>query len=300
MVSSRAPVLLESPFFPQTEYQCGPAALATLLVAAGVETTAERLTPQVYLPDRKGSLQLELLAATRRAGRIPFVIDNDLAILFSEVEHGRPVLVLQNLQTRHFPVWHYAVLVGFDAASGQVYLNTGTLQNEAMNAGKFGRLWDWAGNWAMVALKPGELPSAAQHEPYFQSVANFEAVAGSAAAEPAWRAALLRWPDQAPPYLALGNHAYAEGNRDDAAALYEQGLLLDEHNMGLSNNLATVLGELGCPREGERLLRARAANLQADSAWTEIVDTTLNELAASTPSDSVNCSALWPGDIVTR
>jgi len=290
LVSSPTSVLLDTPFFPQTDYQCGPAALATVLVAAGVETTPELLTPQVYLPDRQGSLQLELLAATRRAGRIPFVIENDLAMLFSEVEHGRPVLLLQNLQTRHFPIWHYAVLVGFDASSGQVSLNTGTLQKEAMSAGKFGRLWDWGGSWAMVVLTPGEIPPAAKAESYFLAVANFEAVAGGKAAEPAWRAALPRWPDLAPPYMALGNLAYAEGHKSQAAALYQQGLVLDKNNVGLSNNLATVLGELGCPREGERLLQAKAAALQPDSAWIDIVTTTLEELGASAASNTVDCS----------
>ena len=38
--------LAEVPFFAQSEYQCGPAALATLLVNSGVKTTPEALVPQ--------------------------------------------------------------------------------------------------------------------------------------------------------------------------------------------------------------------------------------------------------------
>ena len=60
--------LKEVPFFPQEAYQCGPAALATVLVAAGASVTPEALAPQAYLPERHGSLQLELVAATRRRG----------------------------------------------------------------------------------------------------------------------------------------------------------------------------------------------------------------------------------------
>ena len=55
------------PFFPQTEYECGPAALAGVLGASGVAATAQSLSPQVYLPGRQGSLQVELVAAVRRA-----------------------------------------------------------------------------------------------------------------------------------------------------------------------------------------------------------------------------------------
>src|SRR5437868_6842253 len=49
--------LKEVPFFPQDEYQCGPAALATVLNTFGVKVTPEELVPEVYLPARKGSLQ---------------------------------------------------------------------------------------------------------------------------------------------------------------------------------------------------------------------------------------------------
>ena len=39
--ASRSIELDATPFFPQEDYQCGPAALATLLVASGVEVTPE-------------------------------------------------------------------------------------------------------------------------------------------------------------------------------------------------------------------------------------------------------------------
>src|SRR5215212_7308681 len=53
------------PFFPQEEYQCGPAALATVLSFSGIPITPEPLVSQVFLPSRKGSLQIEMLAAPR-------------------------------------------------------------------------------------------------------------------------------------------------------------------------------------------------------------------------------------------
>src|SRR3954465_11999642 len=64
--------LTAAPFFPQEDYQCGPAALATLLQSAGIDRTPAQLVEQIYLPQRQGSLQLELLGATRRAGAVPY------------------------------------------------------------------------------------------------------------------------------------------------------------------------------------------------------------------------------------
>ena len=77
-------------FHPQTEYQCGPAALATVLAASQHAVTPEALAPRVFLPGRQGSLQLELLAATRREGRIPCVMERTPEALFDEVRDGRP------------------------------------------------------------------------------------------------------------------------------------------------------------------------------------------------------------------
>ncbi|HKX57682.1 MAG TPA: PA2778 family cysteine peptidase [Xanthomonadales bacterium] len=281
---------LDVPFFPQEEFQCGPAALATLLVASGVETTPDLLTPQIYLPERQGSLQPELLAASRRAGRVPYVIENDLRPVFAQLESGRPVLLLQNLRTQHFPVWHYAVLTGYEPASRTVFMNTGTRQNEAMDIRKFARLWDWAGNWALVVLKPGEIPPLAKPETYFAAVANFEPVAGMEPAAAAWRSAIEHWPDQPQPYLALGNQAYARGELADAARWYRDGLEVDAQNPGLANNFAAVLGELGCPRNGENLLQPLAAELPAASAWKEIIATTLSELATVPQDSNANCA----------
>ena len=50
--------LTQIPFFPQEDYQCGPAALAMILVNAGLEVVPEDLVEKVYIPDRRGSLQI--------------------------------------------------------------------------------------------------------------------------------------------------------------------------------------------------------------------------------------------------
>ena len=93
----RAIELEDTPFYPQERYQCGPAALATVLDKSGAAVSLEEIVDRVYLPGRQGSLQFELMAATRTEGRLPYVIDASLAAVWRELEQGRPVLVLQNL-----------------------------------------------------------------------------------------------------------------------------------------------------------------------------------------------------------
>ena len=119
------------PFFPQEEYECGPAALATVLDFSGAHTTPEALVPQVYLPGRHGSLQLELLAASRRHDRVPYVLAPRYADLLREVAAGHPVLVLQDVGLVGTQ-WHYAVVNGFDYPSGTVLLRSGRRARQEM------------------------------------------------------------------------------------------------------------------------------------------------------------------------
>ncbi len=92
--------LTQVPFFPQEEYQCGPAALATTLASFGVKVTPEQLVPQVYIPERKGSLQVEMLAAARRHGLVSYQIAPRFEDLLRELAAGHPVIVLQKLGNR--------------------------------------------------------------------------------------------------------------------------------------------------------------------------------------------------------
>lgn len=271
-------LLADVPFHPQTELQCGPAALATVLGASGVAATPASIALQVYLPERGGSLQLELVDATRRAGRIPYRIERTPEALLAELRAGRPVLVLQNLLVRTVPKWHYAVLVGADPAGNRMILNSGGEQGLSMRAPSFLRTWDWGGRWAIVALRPGELPARVDAATYLAAVADFEAVAGIRAAAPAWRVALEHWPRDPRPHLVLGNAAHARNERATAVRHYRAGLALAPRDPVLGNNLAAVLSELGCRSEARAALAKANAGLAEDSPWRAQLEQTAREI----------------------
>lgn len=287
-------LLLDTPFHPQTEYQCGPAALATVLGASGVEVSPESLVSQVYLPGREGSLQLELVAATRRAGRIPYVVDPEPQALLDELHAGRPVLVLQNLLVRTVPRWHYAVVTGADAAANRLVLNSGTERGLEVAAPKFLRTWDWAGRWGLLSLRPGEIPARADPVRYLAAVADFEQVAGGVAAAPGYTAALQRWPDEPRAHLAVGNHAYASSELEQAAAHYRDGLALAPGDAVLGNNYASVMGELGCRTEALAAVDAALAAHPADGPWQAELRQTRSEVAREGSSRTSACDAPHP------
>src|SRR3990167_9056683 len=182
------------PFFPQEEYQCGPAALATVLNGTGVSITPEQLVQQVYLPERRGSLQLEMIGAARRHGRIPYVLRPELESLLAEVTSGNPVLMLQNLSFWWYPKWHYAVVVGFDLKSDRLVLRSGREERHEVPFKVFERTWRRSDYWAMVVLSPERLPFTAEEIPYVRAVAPLERLSRWPETALAYATALTRWP----------------------------------------------------------------------------------------------------------
>jgi hypothetical protein len=102
--------LTDVPFFPQQAYQCGPAALATLLSWSGRPITPDLLVPEVYVPGRKGSFGVEMVATARRHGRLMYPLSPTMEGVLAALEQGYPVLVLQNNGLSMYPVWHFAVV----------------------------------------------------------------------------------------------------------------------------------------------------------------------------------------------
>lgn len=242
------------PFFPQEDYQCGPAALATVLQWSGVPATPETLAPALMIPARQGSLQIELLAQTRAQGRVPFLVPGELRALQAELDAGHPIVVLQNLALDWHPVWHYAVVVGIDPATRTVVLRSGREQRHVVGWGVFDRTWARAERWGMVVLAPGTLPASARSDDVLAAAAPFEQRQDWAVSEAVYRSAAARWPGQAAFRVGLANSLYALGRLTEAETWY-RALIADFPDDPVAyNNLALLLADRERWAEAERLV----------------------------------------------
>jgi hypothetical protein len=236
--------LVDTPFFADDSFYCGPSALATSLSAAGFPTQPEALVGQVFLPGRQGSLQIEMLAGARRRGAVATVIPASTQALFAEIAAGHPVVVLQNLGLAWAPSWHYAVAVGYDVEAATVLLRSGPMKRQEMSLRTFMHTWNRSDRWAFVVTQPDRLPVTADEAETVKALVAFERNAPAAASAQAYRTGLVRWPRQPTLAMGLGNALHASGDKAGAEAVFRQ--VAETHQLPAAyNNLARVLFERG-------------------------------------------------------
>ncbi|MEN3292018.1 MAG: hypothetical protein V7642_1271 [Burkholderiales bacterium] len=272
--------ITSTPFFAQERYQCGPAALAMSLNAAGIGISPDLLVPQVFVPKREGSFQPEMLAAGRRNGAFSMTIPPRLDALLSEVAAGNPVIVLQNLSLPIAPLWHYALVIGYDLSQEEIILRSGTTERLVMQVSTFEHTWKRSDYWGMVTLPPGRLPVTAEQGAAGDALVAFEKNASPVQARKAYEAASKRWPDSLVLQLGLGNTAYAAGDRPAAAEAFRRATEQHPESAPAFNNLATVLAELGRFDEAKQAAQ-KAVDL--GGPWRETSAATLRSIEA-TPS----------------
>ena len=238
--------LRETPFFAQDAYQCGPASLAMALGFQGVAVSPQQLQALVYLPERKGSLQVEMLAAAVHFDRLAVRIPPSSDSLLLELSAGNPVVVLQNLAFESRPLWHYAVVIGYDLERGEVYLRSGRDRRRIYRFGEFMKTWSRANHWAMVVVSPGTVPISVVQEDYLTAASAFERRNNHQAARQAFQAGTRRWPDNYLFWAGSGNAAYSLSRFSEAEQAYRRALRLEPHRASLMNNLALTLARRGC------------------------------------------------------
>jgi hypothetical protein len=251
-----------------------------VLRSAGAGGSPEDLVAEVYLPGRKGSLQVELVAAARIRDRVVYPVSQDLPSVLRQVAAGTPVLVMQNLGVALIPTWHYAVVVGYDFDAGTLLLRSGTTERRVMGMRRFMSTWNRAQRWGMVVLEPGRLPADPQVDRYVAAAAGLEAVGRLDAAEQAYATARERWPDSVWPQLGLANLKLRRGDRQAAEGGYSAALAIDPRNVVAHNNLAEILSDRGCVQQARAHVE-RAAALAKGTALEAAVAATAQHVASA-------------------
>lgn len=277
------------PFFPQTRYQCGPAALATVLATHGIDVTPDTLVDLVYTPALQGSLTEEMTAAARRYGMLAYPLAPSLADMLDEIAHDRPVLVFQNLGLRWLQKLHYAVAVGYDLDANELVLRSGTTRQRRMPLDTFEHTWARGGYRAWVMLPAGEVPHTATPLPYLQAARDLEQTAGPDTAHPAWQAATRKWPQSFHAWMTLGNNRYAVDDFMSAMTAFRQATRIAPDEPAGWNNLAYALLDVHCPQQA---LQAVHCATRLAPGNEQVLQTAAEIRQRATGTDATHCRAV--------
>jgi tetratricopeptide (TPR) repeat protein len=228
------------PFINQSAGYCGPATLAMAMQWAGTPITLEALAPEVYTPGMKGSLQEDMISASRRHGLNAIPIEGMEALL-REIDAGHPVIIFENLALSWYPAWHYAVAFGYDLPAHQIILHSGPDTEKHWDLSKFERSWEYSDHWGLVVLPPGELSVSANELEHLKSAVGLEQIGQLDAAEKSYQAILSKWPLSLGALVGLGNIDYQRN--DVAGAVHYLTLATQFHPDSLiaQHNLAVAL-----------------------------------------------------------
>lgn len=227
------------PIIEQADFHCGPAALAMVLQWSGQDVTQDQIAALAFTPGARGTYQENMIGAARRQGALAVPIsgfDN----LTAELVAGHPVIVFQNLGERFAPIWHYAVVTGYDLDRNTVTLHSGQLSRTTMSLAKFERTWAGGEGWALLVLAPGQLPATSAERIVLQASAGLERAGRTDAAIAAYRNGAARWPQNWLWQFGLGNALYASGDIAGARRAFERAIALDPAAPEPRQNLAVL------------------------------------------------------------
>jgi hypothetical protein len=247
------------------------------LAWSGVLTDPGKLAGAVYTPSLKGSLQPAMIGAARRHGRVAYVISSPEELL-TEVASGHPVIVLQNLGLSWVPVWHYAVVIGYDADSGVVILHSGEMSRKKVAMRVFDNTWSRSRYWGLLTLPPERLPATAAETGYTEAVLGLEKARKWPEAIAGYRAALQKWPDNLPARMGIGNVYYAIGDLAAAEQSFAEATRQFPTEGVAFNNLAQVLFEQG---KKEAALTAAEKAVSIGGPMSGVFQKTLEEIKSS-------------------
>ncbi|MCI4399938.1 MAG: PA2778 family cysteine peptidase [Campylobacteraceae bacterium] len=235
--------------FKQSDYHCGPSAIATILSNQKVEYSYDDIARKTFTPELKGTLQSEMKAVLRSYGVIPYELKGGIGAILAEASNDTPSIVLLNLGLKTVPVWHYTVITGFDKKEQKIYLSSPDGKETWMYFDEFESFLDRSGNWVIAALKPPLLPISADEDSILNAILDMYDVGEKESAKQAAIAYLSKKPSSYFGIITLANIYFSENDFKNAVFMYKEALKSNQKDAAALNNLALSLLRQNRPKE---------------------------------------------------
>jgi tetratricopeptide (TPR) repeat protein len=134
--------------------------------------------------------------------------------------------------------------------------------------------WEKAERWAIIVLRPEELPADVDVRKYLAILAGIETTGNVKLAEKGYRTLLNKYPEQPTALFGLANTLFVQKEFLAAARIYRSLLKFESTPAAAVNNLAETLASLHCSSQALSLLDTFLLQHNPPSAVTAILSST--------------------------
>jgi len=150
---SKNRVIENVPFYPQTEYQCGPASLAGVLNFWGVRITPEEIAEEIYSKSARGTLNIDIVLYAQKQGLKAIQYEGTMEELRKNIDSRHPIIVLVDYGFFSIQANHFMVVIGYNEDG--VIVNSGKDREKFISEKDFVRSWRKTKFWSLL-IRPNE------------------------------------------------------------------------------------------------------------------------------------------------
>ncbi|MGD8688119.1 MAG: C39 family peptidase [Syntrophobacterales bacterium] len=158
---SQAALIKDVPFFPQLDYQCGPASLAGVLNYYGDTVTPGEIAEAIYRQKIRGTVSLDMVLYARQRGFDSKWYEGSTDDIVRAVDSGSPLVVMIDLGFSLARAYHYMVITGY--SSQGVIANSGTTPQKLISWERFMSQWERTHNWTLLVTPKKAVLSSRQN-----------------------------------------------------------------------------------------------------------------------------------------
>lgn len=233
----------------QGAYQCGPAALESVVHYWGGEAKADSISQALYKSGSRGVLNFTLAGYARDMGFWTQMPETDAAGLRQWLVKGVPPVVLLSTGILWVSNYHFVVLKGFDEKDRVFYANIGKPDTYAIPYLEFDAKWKDAGRWCLVVCPPERVDWELDDVQAADLGFLLERLGRLDLAVQRYSAALNKNPKNPTVRFNLANIYRKTGRSEEAKKIYAELIKERPDWSGASNNLAWICLEEGRYRD---------------------------------------------------
>jgi ABC-type bacteriocin/lantibiotic exporter with double-glycine peptidase domain len=135
------------PFYPQEDYQCGPASLAGVLNYRGLKISPEEIAREIFSPRARGTLDMDLVFYAQRKGFSATRYRGGWEDLRKNIDSDAPLIVMVDAGFWLYQKNHFMVAVGYDPEG--LIANSGQDRHKFIPRDVFLRAWKRTKFWTL-------------------------------------------------------------------------------------------------------------------------------------------------------